>query len=68
LTGYSREQVLGRNCRFLQGAGTDRRAIDVIRTAVANGIAGREVGRLRNKGKTGDFNNNDDYDNNNVED
>jgi PAS domain S-box-containing protein len=37
LTGYSREQVLGRNCRFLQGAGTDRRAIDVIRTAVANG-------------------------------
>lgn len=37
LTGYTREQVLGRNCRFLQGAGTDRRAIDVIRTAVANG-------------------------------
>jgi PAS domain S-box-containing protein len=37
LTGYSREQVLGRNCRFLQGAGTDRKAVDVIRTAVANG-------------------------------
>ncbi|KAL7541902.1 hypothetical protein ACHAWF_007047 [Thalassiosira exigua] len=37
LTGYTREQVLGRNCRFLQGAGTDRRAVDVIRTAVANG-------------------------------
>jgi len=37
LTGYTRDQVLGRNCRFLQGAGTDRKAIDVIRTAVANG-------------------------------
>ena len=34
---YSREQVLGRNCRFLQGPGTDPRAVDVIRTAVANG-------------------------------
>lgn len=37
LTGYTREQVLGRNCRFLQGAGTDRKHVDVIRTAVANG-------------------------------
>lgn len=37
LTGYAREQVLGRNCRFLQGAGTDRKAIEVIRTAVASG-------------------------------
>ncbi|KAL3809935.1 hypothetical protein ACHAXA_004796 [Cyclostephanos tholiformis] len=37
LTGYTREQVLGRNCRFLQGAGTDRRAVDVIRAAIANG-------------------------------
>lgn len=37
LSGYTREQVLGRNCRFLQGAGTDRKAVDVIRTAVANG-------------------------------
>ena len=37
LTGYTRDQILGRNCRFLQGAGTDRKAIDVIRTAVANG-------------------------------
>ena len=37
LTGYTREQVLGRNCRFLQGSGTDRKAIEVIKTAVANG-------------------------------
>lgn len=37
LTGYTREQVLGRNCRFLQGPGTDPKALDVIRTAIANG-------------------------------
>lgn len=37
LTGYTREQVLGRNCRFLQGPGTDPKAVDVIRSAVANG-------------------------------
>jgi len=37
LTGYTREQVLGRNCRFLQGEGTDPKAVDVIRTAIANG-------------------------------
>jgi PAS domain S-box-containing protein len=37
LTGYTREQVLGRNCRFLQGPGTDPKAVDVIRSAIANG-------------------------------
>jgi PAS domain S-box-containing protein len=37
LTGYTRDQVLGRNCRFLQGPDTDPKAVDVIRTAVANG-------------------------------
>merc|ERR1712232_253469 len=37
LTGYSREQVLGRNCRFLQGPGTDPKHIEMIRSAVAKG-------------------------------
>jgi PAS domain S-box-containing protein len=37
LTGYTSKEVLGRNCRFLQGPGTDRRAVDVIRKAVASG-------------------------------
>ncbi|KAL7467680.1 hypothetical protein ACHAXS_007917 [Conticribra weissflogii] len=37
LTGYTREQVLGRNCRFLQGTGTDPKSVDIIRTAIANG-------------------------------
>ncbi|SMH46085.1 histidine kinase dimerization/phosphoacceptor domain -containing protein [Mesorhizobium australicum] len=35
LTGYAREEVLGRNCRFLQGPETDSLAIDKIRDAVA---------------------------------
>ena len=37
LTGYTREQVLGRNCRFLQGPGTDPKHIEHIRNAVSNG-------------------------------
>ncbi|MBL6453949.1 PAS domain S-box protein [Belnapia sp. T6] len=35
LTGYRREEVLGRNCRFLQGGGTDPEAIRRISAAVA---------------------------------
>jgi len=35
LTGYSREEVLGRNCRFLQGPQTDPRAVKEIRDAIA---------------------------------
>jgi PAS domain S-box-containing protein len=35
LTGYESDEVIGRNCRFLQGAGTDRRAIAEMREAIA---------------------------------
>jgi PAS domain S-box-containing protein len=35
LSGYNAEEVLGRNCRFLQGAGTSPVAIDAIRAGVA---------------------------------
>lgn len=34
LTGYARDEVIGRNCRFLQGPDTDRAAIDEIRDAI----------------------------------
>jgi PAS domain S-box-containing protein len=34
LTGYTEEEVLGRNCRFLQGAHTDREAVAELREAV----------------------------------
>nr|AML79113.1 putative LOV domain-containing protein [Adiantum aleuticum] len=30
LTGYRREEVVGRNCRFLQGPETDRRAVQLM--------------------------------------
>lgn len=38
LTGYTLDQVLGRNCRFLQGPGTDQAAVDVIRKGVQEGV------------------------------
>ncbi|TWT00550.1 PAS domain-containing protein [Planomicrobium sp. CPCC 101079] len=34
LTGYSREEVLGRNCRFLQGKDTDPMVIKEIKRAI----------------------------------
>lgn len=38
LTGYTLDQVLGRNCRFLQGPGTDQSAVDIIRKGVSQGV------------------------------
>lgn len=35
LTGYSCDKVVGRNCRFLQGPGTDPAAVQEIRDALA---------------------------------
>jgi len=37
LTGYTSKEVLGRNCRFLQGPGTDPRAVEVIRKSIQTG-------------------------------
>jgi PAS domain S-box-containing protein len=34
LTGYAVQDVLGKNCRFLQGPGTDQSTVDVIRHAI----------------------------------
>jgi len=34
LAGYSRQEVLGRNCRFLQGSGTDPAALEKIRECI----------------------------------
>ncbi len=36
LTGYEEHEIIGRNCRFLQGPGTDRSAVARIRQAVEN--------------------------------
>mmetsp|Transcript_10804 Transcript_10804/g.15923 ORF Transcript_10804/g.15923 Transcript_10804/m.15923 type:complete len:328 (-) Transcript_10804:325-1308(-) len=38
LTGYKLDQVLGRNCRFLQGPGTDQSAVEVIRRGIREGV------------------------------
>src|SRR5687768_4175814 len=37
LTGYSRDEIVGRNCRFLSGPGTDPEARAALRSAVAQG-------------------------------
>ncbi|GAB5439933.1 MAG: hypothetical protein Fues2KO_02820 [Fuerstiella sp.] len=37
MTGYSEEDSLGRNCRFLQGDGTDPETVTELREAIAEG-------------------------------
>ena len=37
ITGYKRQEIIGRNCRFLQGPGTDQNAVDIIRKGVSEG-------------------------------
>lgn len=42
-TGYAADEVLGTNCRFLQGPGTDRDAVARIRAAVDGGTTAGET-------------------------
>ncbi|WP_148864259.1 EAL domain-containing protein [Marinobacter fonticola] len=37
ITGYSKEEVFGRNCRFLQGEGTDKATRNALRKALSDG-------------------------------
>ena len=37
LTGYSREEIIGRNCRFLAGRGTEAEAQSALRQAIKDG-------------------------------
>lgn len=34
MTGYTKEEVIGKNCRFLQGPDTEESAVSAIRTAL----------------------------------
>ena len=51
-TGYSPAEVLGRNCRFLQGPGTETRQVDLIRRALTTNATVRVS--LVNYRKSGD--------------
>ncbi|SEO56670.1 chemotaxis protein CheB [Aquisalimonas asiatica] len=51
ITGYSTDEVLQRNCRFLQGPETDQVALDVVREALRDGTNARVL--LRNYRKDG---------------
>ena len=37
MTGYSKEETVGHNCRFLQGPRTDPAAVDKLRSAILSG-------------------------------
>lgn len=51
MTGYSREEIIGRNCRFLQGVDTDPKAVEKIRQALQTNSGCRVV--LKNYRKDG---------------
>ncbi|GMJ08926.1 NONPHOTOTROPIC HYPOCOTYL 1, phototropin 1, ROOT PHOTOTROPISM 1 [Hibiscus trionum] len=51
MTGYTSREVIGRNCRFLQGAGTDPEDVAKIREALQEGK--NYCGRLLNYKKDG---------------
>ncbi|XP_042032728.1 phototropin-2-like [Salvia splendens] len=51
MTGYSSKEVIGKNCRFLQGPDTDQNEVSKIRDAARNGTS--YCGRLLNYKKDG---------------
>ncbi|CAK9166705.1 unnamed protein product [Ilex paraguariensis] len=51
MTGYTSREVIGRNCRFLQGAGTDPEDVAKIRETLQAGVS--YCGRLLNYKKDG---------------
>nr|AML78970.1 putative LOV domain-containing protein [Gynandropsis gynandra] len=51
MTGYSSKEIVGRNCRFLQGPDTDKNEVAKIRDSVKNGRS--YCGRLLNYKKDG---------------
>jgi PAS domain S-box-containing protein len=54
LTGYSREEVIGRNCRFLQGPDTDQTTVARVREAI-RGVRDIQVDILNYKKDGGTF-------------
>ena len=52
LTGYSGEEVIGRNCRFLQGPDTDSAELDKLRSSLRSGTESKVVLKNYRKDKT----------------
>lgn len=52
VTGYSRSEIIPRNCRFLQGAHTDRQAVQRLKKCVLDNKDSVEL--LLNYKKNGD--------------
>lgn len=53
MTGYAREEIVGRNCRFLQGPDTDRAPIAEVRAAIdSRSQIATEVLNYRKDGST----------------
>lgn len=53
MTGYSKEEVLLRNCRFLQGEGTDKRQVNTLRRVIEE--CKTETITLKNYRKDGSY-------------
>lgn len=53
LTGYSIPEILGKNCRFLQGSDTDQRGTQLLRIAISEAKECKTV--LRNYKKNGEM-------------
>ena len=52
ISGYAATEILGRNCRMLQGADTDRETVATIRSRLAEGASFRgELANYRKDGK-----------------
>jgi PAS domain S-box-containing protein len=52
LSGYSREEVIGRNCRFLQGPDTDRTELNKLRSSLQTGTEIKVILKNYRKDKT----------------
>ncbi len=52
LTGYSAEEITGKNCRFLQGSDTDQQAVKRIKSALNKGESVNQI--IRNYRKNGE--------------
>ncbi|KAJ7203525.1 PAS domain-containing protein, partial [Mycena pura] len=54
VTGYLRSQIIGRNCRFLQGPGTPQASVQRIRDGLNSGKGCTELLRVLNYRRDGE--------------